>query len=126
MNTWKISTLVAVALLFTTAAFAANKESLKVFDPVQVNGKQLPAGTYTVTWEGTGPAVDVSIARGKDVVAKTTARVLDLPKAPAQSGIATKGNGDGSRSLSGIQFGGKKYALEIGETTNQADASAVK
>ena len=126
MNTWKISTLVAVALLLTTAAFAANKESLKVFDPVQVSGKQLPAGNYTVTWEGTGPSVDVTIARGKDVVAKTSARLQDLTKAPSQSGIVTKGNADGSRSLSEIQFGGKKYALEIGETTNQADASAVK
>jgi hypothetical protein len=126
VNTWKISTLVITALLLTTAAFAANKEALKVFDPVQVNGKQLPAGNYTVTWEGTGSNVDVSIARGKDVVAKTAARVLDLPKAPAQNGIVTKGNADGSRSLSQIQFGGKKYALEIGETTNQADASAVK
>ena len=126
MKTWKISALVAVALLLTTAAVAANKESLKVFDPVQVSGKQLPAGNYTVTWEGTGPSVDVTITRGKDVVAKTSARLQDLPKAPSQSGIVTKGNADGSRSLSEIQFGGKKYALEIGETTNQADASAVK
>jgi hypothetical protein len=126
VKTWKTSTLVAVALLLSTAAFAANKESLKVFDPVQVSGKQLPAGNYTVTWEGTGPSVDVTITRGKDVVAKTSARLQDLPKAPSKTGLVTKGNADGTRSLSEIQFGGKKYALEIGETTNQADASAVK
>jgi hypothetical protein len=126
VKTWKTSTLVAVALLLTTAAFAANKESLKVFDPVQVSGTQLPAGNYTVTWEGTGPSVDVTITRGKDVVAKTSARLQDLPKAPSRTGLVTKRNADGTRSLSEIQFGGKKYALEIGETTNQADASAVK
>ena len=126
MNTWKISALLMMAILFATTAFAANKETVKVFDPVVVNGKQLPAGNYTVSWEGSGPNVDLSIARGKEVITKTSARLTDLPKAAARSSLVTKGNADGSRSLSEIQFGGKKYALEIGETTNQADASAVK
>jgi hypothetical protein len=125
VKTWKISALLGVALL-ATAAFAANKASVQFSDPVAVGGKALAAGNYTVTWEGNGPNVDVSIAHGKEVVAKTSARLLDLPKASNRNALVTKSNPDGTRSLTQIQLEGKKFALELGESTSQADASAMK
>lgn len=113
---------VLVALLLATSAFAAgdtHKGTLQVFDPVQVNGKQLPAGQYDVKWEGNGPNVQVSIERGKKVMATVPAHVVDLQdKAASDTSVINK-NDDGSRSLTQIRFGGKKYALSIGEESAQ-------
>jgi hypothetical protein len=113
---------VLVALLLATSAFAAgdtHKGTLQVFDPVQINGKQLPAGQYDVKWEGNGPNVQVSIERGKKVMATVPAHVVDLQdKAPSDTSIVNR-NDDGSRSLTQIRFGGKKYALSIGEESAQ-------
>jgi hypothetical protein len=106
-----------LALLLATAAFAANKGSMQLLDSVTVSGKQLPAGDYSVKWDGTGPNVALSIMKGKKVVAETSARLIDLSQTPASDSAVVKSNDDGSRSLAEIHFGGKKYALAIGQET---------
>jgi hypothetical protein len=117
----KVVTLL-VALLLAASAFAgseARKGTLQVFDPVQVNGQKLAPGQYAVKWEGDGPNVQVSIVNGKKVLATAPAHVVELPdKAPSDTSIVNK-NDDGSRTLTQIRFGGKKYALSIGEESAQ-------
>jgi hypothetical protein len=128
MKASKISAMLAMALLFAISAFAAaNKTSIQVTKDVVVAGKTLSPGTYTVTWEGQGQNVDLSIAKGKEVVAKTPAHLSDLPRPAANNAVVTKSNTDGTSSLSQIQVSGKKFALELGEPTSQTDvASRVK
>jgi hypothetical protein len=129
MKASKISALLAMAVLFvSTSAFAAaNKASIVLGDNTVVGGKTLPGGDYTVKWEGQGQNVNLSIVKGKKVVAETSARLIDLSKAADGSSIQTKTNPDGTRTLSRIQFGGKKFSLELGEPTSQTDvASKVK
>ena len=128
MKASKISALLAMAVLFATSAFAAaNKTSIEVRKDLVVAGKTLSAGTYTVTWEGQGQNVDLSVAKGKEVVVKTPAHLLDLPRPAANNAVVTKNNADGTSSLSQIQISGKKFALELGEPTSQTDvASRVK
>jgi hypothetical protein len=111
---WKRS-LLGLALLLATSAFASNKGSLQLSEPVNVAGKQLPAGDYSVKWEGNGPNVELSILKGKAVVTKAPARVVDLSRSAGSDAAVTKVNSDGSRSLSEIRFSGKKQALAIGE-----------
>jgi hypothetical protein len=117
----KVVTMLA-ALLLAASAFAASdthKGTLQVFDAVQVNGQQLPPGEYDVKWEGNGPNVQVNIVRGKKVLATAPAHVVDLPdKAASDTSVVNK-NDDGSRTLTQIRFGGKKYALSIGEESAQ-------
>jgi hypothetical protein len=115
--------LLGLALLLATSAFAANKGSLKVNDPVTINGKQLAAGEYKVTWDGNGPSVELHIMQGKNVVATVPAKMVDLPRAASDDGAVVNTNGDGSRTLSQIRFSGKKYALAIGGDTASADMS---
>ncbi|MBZ5720572.1 MAG: hypothetical protein LAO03_09350 [Acidobacteriia bacterium] len=123
MKALKISKglLLGLALLLATSAFAANKGSLKVDEPVNVNGKQLTAGDYKVSWEGNGPSVELHIMQGKNVVATVPAKMVDLPRAASDDGAVVNTNGDGSRTLSQIRFSGKKYALAIGGDTASAD-----
>lgn len=108
--------------VLTALAADAHKASLQTLDALQVNGKQLPAGEYQVKWEGDGPNVQVSILKGKNVVASTEGHVITLEQKASQDAIVAKSNSDGTRSLTEIRFGGKKIALALGEEAAQADA----
>jgi len=105
--------MLAVGLLMTTAAFAANKGSMKLFDTASAAGKQIPAGQYTVIWEGNGPSVDVKIMKGSQVIATMPGRVVDLKQAPANDGTTTKAAGGQGSVLTEIFFRGKTQALAI-------------
>jgi hypothetical protein len=114
--------LLGLAVLLATSAFAAsNKGSMELIDPVTISGKQLPAGDYSVKWDGNGPSVELSILRGSKVVATTPARLIDLSQTPNNNAAVVKTNDDGSRSLAEIHFGGKRYALSIGQETASMD-----
>jgi len=113
--------LLGLALLLATSAFAANKGSLQVSDPVTVSGKSLAAGEYTVKWEGNGPNVELNILQGKKVVATIPARLIDLDRSAPGNTSVVKRNEDGSKTLSEIRFAGKKYALALGDESAKAD-----
>ncbi len=115
------SLLLGMALLLATGAFAANKGSLQVQDPVTVIGKQLPAGDYQLKWDDKGPNVELSILKGNKVVATVPARLVDINQSASSDAAVVRKNEDGSRSLSEIRFSGKKYALAIGEEAATAD-----
>lgn len=117
------SLLLGVALTLATGAFAANKASMQVSEPIQVNGTKLAPGDYKVEWDGNGPNVDVSIMKGKQVVAKVPAQIVNLDQASPANATVVKKNDDGSRSLSQIRVSGKKYALAVGEDAARAEAT---
>jgi hypothetical protein len=118
------SLLLGSALLLASSAFAATKAQLHLQSPTTINGTQLKAGDYKLQWDGTGPNVEVSILQGKNVVAKTSAKVVDLPSPSANDAAVVKKNDNGSSSLSGIRFEGKKYALELGESDGMEAGSS--
>ena len=114
--------LLGLALLLATSAFAANKGSLQVSDPVTVSGRQLAPGAYTVEWEGNGPNVELNILQGKKVVATMPARLIDLNRSADGDSAVVRKNDDGSRTLAEIRFAGKKYALALGNESAKAEA----
>jgi len=117
------SLVLGLAVLLATSAFAANKGSLQVQEPISVNGQQLKPGDYKVQWDGNGPNVELSIMQGKKVVTKVPAHVVDLTAASNADAAVVKNNADGSKSHSEVRFGGKKYALAVGEEAAKADAT---
>ena len=125
MSVSKISKglLLGLALLLATSGFAANKGSIQVNDPVTINGKQLASGTYSVTWDGAGPNVELNILKGKNVVATVPAHMLDLEQSPSRDSVVTNTNSDGHKSLSEIRFSGKKYALALNNESAKAESS---
>jgi len=115
--------LLGLTLLLATSVFAAsNKGSLQTMSDVIVSGKTLPAGDYSLQWEGTGSNVQLNILKGKKVVATTAARLVDLSQSPNSDAAVIRSNGNGSSSLAEVRFGGKKYALQIGEESTTAEA----
>jgi hypothetical protein len=121
----KLITLVLAVLVAGSAfAAAARKGNFQVFDPVQVNGKQLPKGEYTVTWDGEGPNVSLNFVRDGKVVATAAGRIVQLEEKADRDATELKAGSTGANSLTGIRFGGKKYKLELsGDSSQVGDKS---
>ena len=120
------SLVMGLALLLASSAFAATKASLTLQNPTVVNGAKLKPGDYKLQWDGTGPNVEVSIMQGKTVLAKVPAKVVDL-SSPAQNNAAVvKHNDDGTSTLAGARFEGKKFALELGDSSDGMQAGSSK
>ena len=116
--------LLGLTLLLATSLFAAsNHGSLQTLSDVSVSGKTLPAGNYSVNWEGSGQNVQLNIMKGKKVVATTPATLVDLSQAPNSDAAVIKNNGDGTKSLAEVRFGGKKYALQIGQNSGSGEGN---
>ncbi len=107
--------VLGLAVLLASSAFASNKGSLQVREPLEVNGQQLAPGDYQLRWDGTGANVEVSFMQGKKEVAKASAKVVALDKAYAYDS-AVVDHSDGKARVSEVRFAGKKYALAIGAT----------
>jgi len=120
------SLLMGSALLLASSAFAANKASMQVQSAVVINGATLKPGDYTVEWNGSGSNVELSITQGKKVLAKVPAHVVDLETASNSNATVIRRNDDGTNSLTGVRFGGKKFALEVGEASDSMHSGSSK
>ncbi len=118
--------VLGLALMLSSSAFAATKANLQLRSAVTVGGTTLQPGDYKLQWDGAGPSVEVSIMQGKTVVAKAPARVVDLNAPSAASATMVKDNDDGSKSLVGARFEGKKYSLELGSASEGGQAGSAK
>jgi|SRR6516162_10713062 hypothetical protein len=107
-----IPTMALALATFTYAAGTAHKGSLHISDPVQVNGKQLPPGDYTVTWEGEGPSVNLHISRDRKELASAAAKVVPLNQ-KVNEDTALVSNNQGQRELTAMRFSGKQFELDI-------------
>lgn len=112
------SLVMGLALLLASSAFAATKANMTLINPASVNGTKLKAGDYKLEWEGTGPAVEVSIMQGKNVVAKVPAKLVELSSPSQNNAAIVQKSTDGTGTLAGARFEGKKYALQIGESAD--------
>ncbi len=120
------SLMMGLALLLASSAFAATKAELVLQSPTSVNGTKLKAGEYKLLWDGTGPNVEVSIMQGKSVVAKVPAKVVDLKAASQNNAALVKNNDDGTSTLAGARFEGKKFALDLSDSGDSMQPGSSK
>jgi hypothetical protein len=119
-----IATIALALATFAYAAGVAHKGSLHISDPVQVNGKQLPAGDYTVTWEGDGPSVNLHISRDRKELASAAAKVVPLNQ-KVNEDTALVSNNQGQRELTGMRFSGRQIELDLtGDAGDSMKSSA--
>jgi hypothetical protein len=112
--------MLSAVLLLAATALAAEKETVETRETVTVNGNQLPAGKYTVTWEGSGPTVELKFLKGKNVMATVPAQVANLKTASPGGIVTTKENN--RVVLTQIRPEGKKYTLNIGSESTETAA----
>jgi hypothetical protein len=118
--------VLGAALIMASSAFAASKANLSLINPVSVNGTKLKPGDYKLQWEGSGPDVELSIMQGKTVIAKTPAHVVNLDNAAENSAAVTRKSDDGTSNLAGVRFAGKKFALDLGGSTENMQSGSAK
>jgi hypothetical protein len=118
--------VLGAALILASSAFAASKASLSISNPVNVNGTTLKPGDYKLQWEGAGPDVELSIMQGKNVVAKAPAHLVNLDNVAENSAAVTRKSGDGTTSLAGVRFAGKKFELDLGQPTDNMQQGSSK
>ena len=124
LNNLAKSVVFGLAVFVATGAFASNKGSLHIQEAVELNGQQIPAGDYTIRWEGTGTNVELSVMQGKKELAKTAAKEVELQQASSYD-AAIVSHSNGKASVSEIRFAGKKTAFEIGgsDRASMSDSS---
>jgi hypothetical protein len=127
MKMLKVAVLLfGAALLFSSGALAGetNKGTLQLTDKVVVEGKPLNSGRYTVEWDGSGPAVQVTLLQGKQTVATFPARLTEQAAPNSQNAYGTIAEPDGSRSLTAIYPGGKRFALQLDQNAASQQSGA--
>jgi hypothetical protein len=116
MKMSRISTLLfGSALVLSSAVLAGenNKGKLELTDKIVVDGKPVEPGNYRVEWDGSGPAVQVKLLQGKQIVATLPAHVTEQASRNPQDAYSTAVEPDGSRELTAIYPSGKRLALEF-------------
>lgn len=99
-------------------AVAANQQSERVEIPYDAAwaGKTLAAGEYTFRWQGDGDSVDVTILRGRRVVAEGKGRIEQQPAKAQRNAVVARPQESGPRLLTKVQFGGKDTVLVLAES----------
>jgi hypothetical protein len=114
MKSLKFGALALVAaVVLSMGAFAKDKNEGKftLTNPAQIGSTQLKPGDYKAVWESTGSDVQVKILQGKDVVATTSAKLVD--KQGANDSV-TLGGADNVKTVDEIDFSHAKKALVFG------------
>lgn len=115
--------IAALSLPVAALAGAVTKESLHLFETVQVQGKTLSPGDYRVEWNGSGPNVNLDIVKGRDTVATIPAKIVTKSTKSEQDGYTLKNN-HGNQELMSIFFNGKDFSVQIPETGSASASHA--
>ena len=111
----RITVTLAILLMAALSAIAQNARTLKVPYSASVNGKQLAAGEYKVTWQTHSPEATVNFMQKKEVVATVQGKWVDRDTKYEANGVVYSNNPDGSRTIMEVRFAGLKGALVFGE-----------
>ena len=114
---WLFTQLLGLLLIASISAFADNSKTLKVFDSASIQGTQIPAGEYKVTWESHSPEATVKFFKGKNTVATVVGKWVDRDIQYDRNMVVSEKKSDGSVVIIEIRFAGMNKALVFGETS---------
>jgi hypothetical protein len=84
---------------------------MELLGKATLNGKELPAGVYKVTWDGDGGDVKVTVLNGHKVIAEGRGRLEERKvRSDANESVARR-DGSGAMVLTELHFAGKKEVL---------------
>jgi len=107
----RVVTVLVLGALACAVSFAKEKkQSVTLPTNLKINGTEVKQGDYDLVFdEQTG---ELSIMRGKTVVAKTTARLEKLENKAKRTEIHSSGEGDNAALIS-ITFAGKDQSIVV-------------
>ncbi len=112
------TTILALAVVLTAIAPAyADSNSCRVNIPYAgtLNGTQLAAGRYKITWEQHSPSLTVTVANGRSVVATVQARMEERSSKFQTNMVLYTTRPDGTQIISEIRVGGTNQVIVFSE-----------
>jgi len=104
-------------VLFSVPAFAArNSQTVNLSENVKVGSTQIPAGTYKVTWTGSGSDAQVTLAQGGKTFVTVPAKVVEEKHNLSGFTVNTR---DGVGVLETIELNNVSLVLEGSPTSGQ-------
>jgi hypothetical protein len=125
----KVAVLSALILLAATFPVLAKKNPPRPFflrDAVTLNGAQVPAGIYELTWETHGSTARVSLSKNGQFVATAPAVWSKNGLKYAEDQALLRVNSDGTRSLIEIRIAGEARAIVFADADAPVHYSAMK
>jgi hypothetical protein len=106
-----ISAFALAAAAIPAAAGSQHSGGMELLEKATLNGKELPAGEYKVTWEGDGGDVKVTVLSGHNVMAEGRGRLEERKVTSDVNEAVTKRDGSGAMVITELHFAGKKEVL---------------
>ena len=90
------------------------------------DGRVLPAGVYSLSWDGTksSDTVEVKLYNGHQVVATALGRLVDRDATSPYNSIVFNRTGSGDRELAEIRFAGSVAVISLADGAAAATAAA--
>ena len=112
--------LMLLAMSISLTAFAKDKNEGKftLSSPAQMGTTQLQPGDYKVTWDGSGSEVQVKILQGNNVVATTSAKLVQKERPAPYSAVTLSTPTNGTATVNELSFDKRKESLVFGSAVN--------
>lgn len=126
----KKALMLSVMILFIAAYPAWGKKSptrlFRLQDTVVLNGAQIPAGIYELTWETHGSSARVTLSKDGQFVATAPARWVKSGLAYSEDEALLRANSDGSKALIEIRIAHSGRTIVFAGTDGAVHYSAMK
>jgi len=125
----KVMLPIALVLVIATSPAWGKKNpphALSLPYVVNLNGAQVPAGTYELTWETQGSAARVTMWKDGQFVATAPGAWVKSGVKYSEDEALIRLNSEGSRSLVEIRIGGTARAIVFDPSGNTVHYSATK
>ena len=125
----KFAVLTTLILLAASSPVLAKKNPSRPFmlhDAVTLNGAQVPAGIYELTWETHGSTARVTLSKAGQFVATASAVWAKAGVKYSEDQALLRVNSDGSRSLIEIRIAGQARAIVFAATDAPVRYSTMK
>ena len=125
----KVVLPIALVLLITTSPVWGKKTPPHPFSLpfiVNLNGAQVPAGAYELTWETQGSAARATLWKDGRFVATASGAWVKSGVKYSEDEALIRLNSEGSRSLVEIRLGGTARAIVFDPSGNTVHYSATK
>jgi hypothetical protein len=105
------SAFALAAAAVPAAAGTRHSGGIELLEKATLNGKELPAGEYKVTWDGEGGDVKVTVLNGRNVIAEGRGRVEKRNVRSDVNAAVTQRDGAGAMAITELHFAGKREVL---------------
>src|SRR5450631_2598093 len=121
----KYSAILAILAMSPAALLAApkNSASVRFTETVTINGTKVPAGDYSVQWQGTGPAVEASILKGGKVLTTAPATLTER-KGDSEVAVETNQGENNTTVLEAIDWKNRSLHFDQGNTGSTSTKSS--